>query len=229
MGRPYQLEYDAFQRFLKGERIPLRHLFILATKSLLAIPESLIRYIPGPLGYKIRYYYYRLFLKHLGKNVLIDVGVFLNGPRNISIGDYTWIDAYTRIEAMLGEIRIGRRIHIAPFCILGAREPLVLEDYVGLSANVKIYTNSETPVAGKRMSGPMIPEEYKAFHSKPILLCKDSFVGANTVLLPGAELGEGAVVGANSLLNRKVEPWDIVVGPTAKVVGKRERVTVPDL
>jgi galactoside O-acetyltransferase len=230
LGSPrYRLEYEAFAHLLEGERIPVWSFVVLVAKSLLGLVEMAIRYIPGGLGYKLRYYYYKPFLKHLGRDVLIDVGVFLNGPANIAIGDFCWIDAYTRIEAMLGEVTLGKRIHVAPFSIIAARAPVVLEDYVGISSGVKIYANSETPRDGKRMSGPMIPERYKAFHSKPVILHRDSFVGANSVLLPGAELGEGAVVGANSIVSRPVEPWVIVVGPSARVVGRRDPVTVPEL
>lgn len=229
MEGPYRLEYEAFGRMISGKSMSVIQFIVLAFKSVVALFEGGLRYIPGGFGYKLRYYWYKLFLKHLGKGVLIDVGVFLNGPRNISLSDYVWIDAGTRIEAMLGEVRIGRRVHVAPMTIIAAREPVILEDYVGLSSCVKIYANSEAPKDGKRMSGPMIPEEYKAFVSKPVILHKDSFVGTNSVLLPGAELGEGAVVGANSLCAKKVEAWDIVVGPSCKVVGKRDPVTVPDI
>ena len=230
LGSPrYRREYDAFAQLLEGKRIPAGSLIVLLGKSLLGLVEMAIRYVPGGIGFKLRYYYYKPFLKHIGKNVLIDVGVFLLGPANISIGDYCWIDAYTRIEAMLGEVTLGKRIHVAPFSIIAARAPVVLEDYVGISAGVKIYANTEAPLHGKRMSGPMIPERYKAFLSKPVTLRRDSFVGANSVLLPGAELGEGAVVGANSIVSRPVEPWAIVVGPSARVIGHRDPVTVPDL
>jgi len=229
MNRPYNTEIDAFARFLRSEAIPLRSLFVLLLKSLFALVEGLLRYIPGGFGYKFRYYFYKPLLKHLGKNVLIDVGVHLNGLKNISIGDFTWIDSYCRIDAMLGEVCLGKRIHVASFSIIGARAPVILEDYVGISACVKIYANSEHPLDGKRMSGPMIPEEFKAFHSKSIILHRDSFVGANSVLLPGAELGEGAVVGANSIIAKPIEPWTIVVGPSGKMVGRREPVNVPDV
>jgi galactoside O-acetyltransferase len=226
---PYELEYRAFARLISGKNIPLNELFILFCKSLLSIFEMCIRYIPGGIGYKLRYYYYKIILKHIGKNVLIDVGVFLSGTKNISIGDYVWIDAGCRIEAMLGEISIGKRIHIGAYSIIAARQPVIIKDYVGISARVSIFSNSEHPMDGKRMSGPMVPEEYKAFHSKKIILEKDSFVGTGSVLLPGAHLGDGAVVGANSIVNKKISPYHIVVGPSAKTIGIRGKVTVPDL
>lgn len=229
MAKHYQLEYDAFTNFIEGKAIPLLSLLVLVAKSLLNIVEMLIRYIPGGFGFKIRYYYYKVFLKSLGNNVLIDVGVFLNGPANISIGEYTWIDSYTRIEAMLGEIEIGKRVHVAPFAIIAAREKVEIHDYVGIASGVKIYSNSEHPLGGKRMSGPMIPERMKAFHSKKIVLEKDSFVGANSVLLPGANLKEGAVVGANCVISKTVAPYKIVAGYTGRVIRERSKVTVEDI
>ncbi len=226
---PYDIEYQAFSKFIRGERIPVVHMAILILKSFLTLFEMCIRYIPGGFGYVIRSIYYKTLLKKIGKNVLIDVGVFLNGTKNISIGDYVWIDTNVRIEAMLGEVRIGKRVHIAPNVIVAAREPVIIGDYVGIGAGAKIYANSERPFGGKRMSGPMIPEEYKAFYSKKIVIEKDSCVGTGAILLPGAYIGQGAVVGANTVIKKKIEPYDIVVGLPPRVIGKRDKVTVPEL
>ena len=79
------------------------------------------------------------------------------------------------------------------------------------------------------MSGPMIPEVYKAYYSKKIVLEKDSCVGTGSVLLPGAYIGEGAVVGANTVVKKKIAPYDIVAGSPARIIGKRDKVTVPEL
>ena len=224
----YQLEYDAFQRYIRGKPLRFTQFIVLSLKSLLMLFEGLLRYIPGGIGFKLRYFYYKPLLKHLGRNVLIEVGVHLNGAANISIGDYTWIDAYCRIDAHLGEVSIGKRVHMASFSIIGARAPVIIEDFAGISAAVKIYSNSEHPAEGKRMSGPMIPEEFKAFKSAPVIMRKDSFVGANSVLLPGAELGEGCVVGANCMVTSKLAPWSIYTCMPPRLVGKREAVRVPD-
>lgn len=225
----YQLEYNAFSKFIRGQRIPPVDLIILIFKSFLALFEMLIRYIPAGFGYKLRYWYYRIMLKKIGKNVLIDVDVFLNGTKNISIGDYSWIDSGVRLESMLGEIKIGKRVHIAPYSIIAAREPVIIEDYAAVGAGAKIYANSERPFGGKRMSGPMIPEEYKAYYTKKIVLEKDSCVGTGAVLLPGAYICEGAVVGANTVIKKRVEPYYIVAGLPPRIIGKRDKVKVPDL
>ena len=56
------------------------------------IIEPLIRNFPGIIGFGLRYYYYKIILKHLGKKVAIDTNVHLLGSEYISIDDYSWID-----------------------------------------------------------------------------------------------------------------------------------------
>ena len=224
--KPYKLEYDAFQKFIKGKSFSFLEILILFCKSLLSLFEGLIRNIPGAIGFKIRYYYYKIVLKEIGKNVLIDVGVILSGPANITIDEYTWIEPYCIINAMLGEVKIGKRVHMGSFINIGSREPIIIEDYVAIGASSKIYSNSQTIKPNKRMSGSMIPEEDKAFYSASIYLRKDSFIGANVVILPGVEVGHGAVVGANSVLTKSVLPWNIVSGIPAKKLMEREKLNV---
>lgn len=228
MSPKYRIEYEAFAKFIHGERIPLRHTVILIVKAFLQLIEMLIRYVPGPIGFKLRYYYYKMFLKSLGKNVLIDVGVFLSGPANISIGEYTWIDQHVSVNGMLGEISIGKRVHVGPFTQIWARAPVMIEDYVGISSFVKILANSEVSSGGKRMSGPMIPEEHKSYQTAPITIRKDAAIGTTSVILPGVELGEGAVVGPNSVIMRNIKPYDVVMG-LGKTISVRDKVTMPDL
>ena len=133
---------------LKGEGLGLTDFFIFTLKIPLSLIEGILRGVPGPVGYKLRYYYYKMFFKKLGKNVLIDIGVKFSGLRNISIGDYSYIDAYSLISAYLNEVEIGKRVHVAPFCIIHANEKIVIEDFVGVSSGVKIY--SSTSIANEK-------------------------------------------------------------------------------
>lgn len=220
----YRLLYSASQKFLVGKKFNFFETCYLILSNVPSLFEGLIRNVPGTFGYVIRRFYYRFRLLHLGKSSLIDVGVHFNGPRNIVIGDFTWIDVGVKLEATLGFIEIGSRIHIAPYVVIGAREKITIEDYAAIAAGSKIYSNSETPQEGLRMSGPMIPESEKAFISKPICIGRDSVVGTNSVLLPGANLGRGAVLGALSLLNRSVPEWEIWAGHPAKKISMRKPI-----
>lgn len=224
-----QFELELFEEMLEGKPMPFLPAARLALGSLFDPFRMILVYMPGPVGYKLRQIYYKRKFKFFGNNTLIDVGVLVSGAENISVGDYTWIDSFVRLEGVLGEIKIGRRVHIASSCVLGGGGGLEIQDYVGVGAGAKIYTNSEAPMDGKRMSGPMIPWRYKAYVRKPVTVEKDAVVGANAVVLPGVRIGEGAVVGANSLVVKDIPPWTIAIGVPARIAGTRAKVTVPDI
>src|SRR5207248_5320473 len=134
--------------------------------------------------------------------------------------DYVFIDHHVTLDALTGEIVIGRRIHIAPYAIIAGAGGVYLEDYSAVGAFARIYSHSEAPVDGKRMSGPMIPEEMKGMITAAVRLSKDSLVGTGAVLLPGVTLGEGAIVGANSFVpaRTKIPAWSIYAGVPARFV-----------
>ena len=49
----------------------------------------------------------------------------------------------------------------------------------------------------------------------------DVWIGQNAVILPGVHIGDGAIIGANSVVGSDVEPYTIVVGDPARVLRKR--------
>ena len=217
----YSLRFQAFQAYLIDDRLKFGMFFALLVGLVSDLFEGLIRNIPGSLGFVIRRLYYKLRLKKLGKKCIIDVGVVFYGPRNIQIGDYCWVDSGVRIESLLGEVSIGRRVHIGSQTILSSRSPITIEDYAGIAAGVRLYSSSELPIPGLHMSGPMIPEKYRSFITKPVRVGKNGFVGTNSVLLPGANIGEGAILGALSLLKTSIPDWEIWAGLPAKKISKR--------
>lgn len=218
---PYQYHYSAFQKYLVNKKLGFREYVTLILSIFPEFAEGMLRYLPGTLGMLLRRAYYKIRLAKMGKNVLIGTGVHFIGPKNINIGNFTWIDSDVKLEAILGKISIGSRVHIASYVVIGARAAVTIEDFSAVASGAKIYANSEVPLPGLHMSGPMVPENFKGFKSRPIHLGKDSLVGTNSVLLPGANLGEGSIVGALSFLNKSIPAWEIWSGNPAKKVGTR--------
>ena len=56
----------------------------------------------------------------------------------------------------------------------------------------------------------------------PVTIGDDAWLGTGVVVLPGVTVGEGAVVGANSVVNRDVEPFTIVAGAPARFLRRVE-------
>jgi acetyltransferase-like isoleucine patch superfamily enzyme len=49
------------------------------------------------------------------------------------------------------------------------------------------------------------------------------FIGARAIILPGVTIGEGAAVAAGAVVTADVEPYAIVAGVPARVIGSRPR------
>jgi acetyltransferase-like isoleucine patch superfamily enzyme len=49
------------------------------------------------------------------------------------------------------------------------------------------------------------------------------FIGYRAIVMPGVSIGEGAVVGAGSVVTKNIEPYTIVAGNPARVIGQRTR------
>jgi acetyltransferase-like isoleucine patch superfamily enzyme len=226
------LELKAFLQFREHGAIPLKYAAPLGLKAVLTdIPLFVLQHWPGAVGLKLRQLFYRFRFRSLGKNVLISQAVQLIHPRRISLSDYVFIDHNVTLNAMAGEIVIGRRIHIAPFAIIAGTGGVYLDDYAAVGAFARIYSHSEAPLDGKRLSGPMIPEKMKGMITAPVRIGKDALVATGAVILPGVTLGQGAIVAANSFVpaNTRSPPWSIYAGVPAKFAGLRERVTVEDI
>lgn len=232
-GAEDDLEVKAFLDFREHGRISLKYAIPLGLKALLTdIPFAILKNWPGPIGMKLRQFYYARKFASMGRNVLIGPGADIRQPQRIDISDYVLIDQAVQLDALAGSISIGRRIHIAPYAIVcGAGSSVYLGDYVGVGAFARIYAHSEAPVDGKRMSGPMIPENMKGMITAPVRIERDGLIGTGAVVLPGVTVGEGAVVAANSLVTSgtHIRPWTIYGGIPARPLGLRQRVNVPEI
>ena len=126
----------AFDHMRRGERIPLPLLLKIAFHGILVEPlKFLFRFMPGPVGLQLRIWQARLTMAEFGRNSLIDFGAIVEGPRNISVSDYVWINRHVELNALAGEITIGRRVHIAPRAVISGFGGVFIGDYVGIGAN----------------------------------------------------------------------------------------------
>jgi acetyltransferase-like isoleucine patch superfamily enzyme len=59
----------------------------------------------------------------------------------------------------------------------------------------------------------------------PVHIGDHCWIAAGVTILPGVDIGEGAVVSAGSVVTRDVEPWTMVGGVPAKLIGSRAQNT----
>ncbi len=163
----------------------------------------------------------KIGIKSYGKGVLIGRNAILYSPGSLILGDYVRIDDFTIIS---GKVTMGSYIHISQFCgLYGGDKGIVMEDFSGLSSKCSIYAVSDD-YTGFSMTNPMIPEKYKPKSiNEAVHIGKHAIIGCNSVVLPGADIPEGAAVGSLSLVNRPIDPWSLNMGIPARKKSDRRK------
>lgn len=158
--------------------------------------------------------------KKIGDNVKISDKASIYNCEQIEIDANSRIDDFCVIS---GKIKIGRNVHIAPFCLVaGGEKGVVFEDFSGLAYHVQIFTQSDD-YSGKTLTNPTIPIQYKNESKKAVLIGKHSIIGTGSIIMPGVVLNEGTSVGALSLVRKTTEAWSIYVGNPAKKIKNRSK------
>jgi len=132
------------------------------------------------------------------------------GIENIKFGWNIIIDDFVFIYATT-PMRFGNFVHIACFSSIVGGADLVMEDFSGLSQGVRLFTGSEDFKEGG-FGNPTVPIKFRNVIRKPIHIGRFCVIGANSVVLPGVTIREGAVVGANSVITRDLAPWGVYIG-----------------
>jgi len=162
-----------------------------------------------------------LGLGAVGRHVLIHRTAVLVNCAAIYLGDHIRIDPFVLISA--GEqVRLGRNVHVAAYVSIVGAARIEVGGFTGLSQGVRVLSSTDD-FSGAHLSGPTIPERYKAVQSAPVPIGRHVIVGAGSVVLPGCGIGEGAAVGALSLVNRPLDPWMIYAGAPARPLRERRR------
>lgn len=157
----------------------------------------------------------------VGESVRISRLCEIVGQENIEVGDHSRVDAFCKIIAS-GPVRIGRHVHIASGCRLLGRGGFEMEDFSGLSDDVKIYSASDD-YSGRHMTNPTVPETHTGVKVSPVHLGRHVIIGAGSVILPGVRIGEGAAVGALAMVRKSLAEWGIYAGNPARWVAARRR------
>ncbi|MCH5342427.1 MAG: acyltransferase [Acetatifactor sp.] len=120
--------------------------------------------------------------------------VVARGNGRIKIGDNTGISGAT--------IYAWEDIQIGNNCIIGA--------------NVKIFDTDFHPVdAEERLRG-----NRDAVKTRPVKIGNNVFIGVNSIILKGTELGNNCVVGAGSVVSGKFNDGEIIAGNPARVIAE---------
>jgi dTDP-4-amino-4,6-dideoxy-D-glucose acyltransferase len=168
----------------------------------------------------------RLGFADVGTDVVISDRCSIYGAESIRIGSHVRIDDFAILTA--GEpVVIGSYVHISAFAFLSGPFGLSIDDFVNVSPRATLLSGNDD-FSGQWLPGALIPADLRHVRGGRIHLGRHSMVGAHSVVLPGVAFGEGAVVGALSLVKESLAPWGIYAGVPARLIGPR-RVRAAEL
>jgi len=166
-------------------------------------------------------------LKNCGLNVTIGKTARIRYPELVEIEDNVIIDDFIYISTVL---KIGSYVHISSGTMIigGPTSSVVFKDFSTTSPNVVLSAGSDDYVSG--LPTPLVPLEYKGTPtSGKIIIGKFCIVGSNSVVLPNVELYEGSALGALSLANDNLEPWQLYGGVPARLIKARDKENTIDI
>lgn len=194
---------------------------------------------------------YRMWttLKWLKKSVRIAPSTLILGNHgNIKIGSKTKIGSGTVLDVISkGDISIGENCWFYKDCemrtsgSISIGNGVTFQKGVTLNGNIKIgagcilapniFISSGTHIYNFMPSLPIRHQEKifserqeiekLASFDKPVSIGEDCWLGINTVVSPGVEIGRGCIIGASSVVTKSLPPYSIAAGVPAKVIGSR--------
>ena len=150
-----------------------------------------------------------------GCKIHADASVDASRSPGVRFGDKVTLNRYAYVQGGSGGVRLGDRVEINNFSIVNGTGGVDIGDdtLVGPGVRIISYQHRHSRAATIR-SQPV--------DARPIRIGRDVWLGANSVILAGVSIGDGAVVAAGAVVREDVPAYAIVAGVPATVRKTRE-------
>src|ERR1700675_1698142 len=149
--------------------------------------RSILSAIPGEIGCRVRNALYG-YRAQSGCRVLR--GVIVYSPEKLILGCNVGISAHVQLNAA-GGIEIGDDTLIGPGCMIWS--------------------------VNHRFEDLHVPIRSQGYDRESVIIGRDCWIAAHSVILPGVRIGAGSVVAAGSVVTGSCEPGSVLAGVPARV------------
>lgn len=163
--------------------------------------------------------YYQV--KNWGKHLRINYKCFVTDSE---FGKYNWLGNYSQIYSC----KMGDFTYCGVYCLIGSS---TIGKFCSIGPGVKI-------APGKHPTNTHISTHPSTFNNQPnfvknfvtqntykncedVIIGNDVWIGANCLIVDGVTIGDGAIIAANSVVNKNVGAYEIIGGVPAKLIKKR--------
>ena len=154
--------------------------------------------------------------RRVGPRVYAYGPVYFLGTADVVLGDCGNLYDNVLFETEAdGNITIGNNFTVNRGSLLSAHaritigDNLLMGEYVSIRDSDHVYLDAARPIRDQ------------GFNSRPIHIGSNVWIGCGAVILKGVTIGDGAVIGANSVVNREIPAMEVLVGAPARMIGRR--------
>lgn len=183
-------------------------------------------------------FYYRLFViykylytswvsrsfKFVGSNVCIAPSLTLRGGGFVTIGSDSSIGARVTLtawnkygsEAFTPQIVIGNNSSIGEDSHVTAINKIIIGNNVRMGKKILITDNAHGASDKKLLE--IAPNKRPLYSKGPVIIEDNVWIGEKASIMPGVCIGNGVIIGANSVVTKDIPPNCVVAGNPAKVI-----------
>lgn len=185
---------------------------------------------PSKIAKQIEWNYYKKRLANIDKNSQIGQNFSIINPDGISIGDNfsggcdiaLWSWNAVNIKGDDCKLIIKNNVSITDRCIISAANRIEIGNGCLLGRDTFITDNSH----GENISINELnisPHERNIFSKGTVIIGDNVWTGKNVCIMPNVKIGNGAIIGANSVVTHNIPPYSVAVGSPAKVIKTIEK------
>lgn len=145
----------------------------------------------------------------LQDNIRLGGGVVIDGILECYEKGHLIIDEYSYV---------GRSRIFASISVQIGKGVIVSDHVVIMDSDLHSMSGAKRYKEAVDWSKGTFPDVYTGIPARPVLIQDFVWIGANAVVLKGVTIGEGAVIGAGSVVTKDVPPYTIVAGNPARII-----------
>jgi lipopolysaccharide O-acetyltransferase len=159
-------------------------------------------------------------------DIVLGARCHLRGIAHIRIGkdfqaaEGLWLEAVTSHAGQLfsPEIRIGENVRVSRWSHIAAIQRVEIGDGVLIGSRVIVTDHNHGHYDGPHSSPEIPPNSRPLAGNGQVTIGRNVWLCDGVVVTPGASIGEGSIVGANSVVIGAIPPWTVAAGAPARPV-----------
>jgi acetyltransferase-like isoleucine patch superfamily enzyme len=218
---PFYRTLKNIARTLRSSSLPLPRFLNPLLRLGFSFQQSFWQAIRWILSYFVYEPLFRGRCESVGRHFRCSRMPYIIGHAKIFLGDdvnfFGKTDVFTGRQCDDPRLVLGNRVDIGHNVVFLVNKEIVIEDDVNVASGVRFMDSDAHPrdTMARIADLPAPPEEIK-----PVRIGRYVWIGQNSFIMKGVTVGEGSIIGVNSVVVNDIPPYSVAMGNPARVVVK---------